>query len=234
MSTTVKGRLGVGALSAGRPSHKRLPVDAKEIAGTALAVAAVCFVIFYFFSALRPIHDRLQAARDRLDSQQKVLIGGGGQTSSGPSPKDQIKAAKLSLDEFQGRWLKPMTEGRVAAINQLNEMVAADKLRLASGIEMRMSKKGANTTDPSRKRKDDTTLEAFPKVDLRLTVLGNYNDIRKFIRDVQASKQFLVVNTMGLGIDMRAQRGGKRVGAVQSGPSAISLTLTISAYFRPV
>jgi hypothetical protein len=231
MSSTVKDRLGIAALSARRASHRKLPLDAKEIIGSALAAIAVGFVVFYYFSSLRPIHERLQAARARLDSQTKVLIGNKPANNSGPSLKDQIKAAKLSLDEFEGRWLKPLPEGRVAAINQLNEMVSTDKLHLSGGIEMRMTKKGT-AADPTHRRKDETTLEAFPKVDLRLSVFGGYAEIRKFIKDLQASKQFLVINTMGLGTEQK--RGAKRVGAVQGGASGLSLSVSLSAYYRPV
>jgi hypothetical protein len=88
----------------------------------------------------------------------------------------------------------------------------------------------------SRGKKTDV-LDVFPRVQFRFTVFGRYEDIRKFLKDLQNTKDFLVIDTIGLADAEpkfgRGARGAGNGGAAAGMPGGIDLSATVTAYFRP-
>lgn len=85
----------------------------------------------------------------------------------------------------------------------------------------------------------------FPGIGVALTVEGTYANLRRFIRDIEADRQFVVVNAVELeGVtDSNSTTAtaplvspeGVVVAAQPSGPSRgalVSLHLDMAAYFR--
>ncbi|HUK90748.1 MAG TPA: hypothetical protein VLZ81_10140 [Blastocatellia bacterium] len=221
-----------------------------ELIAGVVTVAVLIATVAYYVISLRPVHARVAEARARRSAQEKILTDLSPRQGSTESPKTQIKLAKASLDDFKDQWLKPMTGGRITVINQLNELVAADKVHLTSGIEMHIAKKGArsesssaasdssNSDDDaksgsaSRSKKSDV-LDVYPKVQFRFSVVGRYEDVRKFLKDLQTTKEFLVIDSMVLAdVEAKGSRGsrGANFGA---GAVGIGLSATVTAYFRP-
>ena len=74
----------------------------------------------------------------------------------------------------------------------------------------------------------------FPGVGFNLTVEGAYPNLRRFIRDVEANNQFIVINSVELeGVtDSDASRAAGDGGAGTAGSTLVSLRLDIAAYYR--
>jgi hypothetical protein len=66
-----------------------------------------------------------------------------------------------------------------------------------------------------------------------VTVEGAYQDLRRFIRDIERSKQFVVINQVEL---QRAQDNNAPVSADESGSgtriSPVTLQLNMATYFQ--
>jgi len=233
MSTQVRDRLRVDLRSFTAPSivQRFRPV---EIAAAGLAIGLVALVILYYFVSLAPVQDRL-AKVEKDSADQLTVIGTPTRAQTGPSQKQQIQDAKNSLSEFEGSYLKPMAQGRIDLINEINQLAKTDNLRLASGIEMRATNKvSAIETDSqgSKKRKDIEVLDVFPRVQFHFVVKGEYKDLRKFIRDLEGSKQYVVVDSVNLSTTEQKQGRGSKAAQVVPG-SGLSLTVAMNAYFRP-
>jgi hypothetical protein len=71
-----------------------------------------------------------------------------------------------------------------------------------------------------------------------LTVEGQYSNVRRFVRDIEASRQFVIINAVELeGADNAAARTavpteGAAPGASAPPSSIVSLRLEMAAYFR--
>src|ERR1700733_10490877 len=241
MSVQVKGRLRVQRVPIKRISST-IGLDKKELVVAGLTAVAVILVILYCFLSLRPVHARVADARARDAAQQKVITGSGSKTTDATSAKSQIKLAKASLDDFEEHWLKPMSGGRIEVINEINQLVAADKLHLAGGIEMRLAKKipggsaggpdESDSKEPTHNRKSDA-LDVFPKTVFHFSVIGGYAEVRKFMQDLQNSKDFLVIDSIALGdVEPKVGRGLRGANAANLG-AGVELTTTLTAYFRP-
>ena len=73
----------------------------------------------------------------------------------------------------------------------------------------------------------------YPGLAVMVTVEGQYNDIRRFVRDIERSKQFVVINQVEL---QRANENNSAAAAdaAAAGPggSLISLQMNLAAYFQ--
>ena len=71
----------------------------------------------------------------------------------------------------------------------------------------------------------------FPGIDISLTVEGPYGQVRRFIRDVEASRSFVVIN----GVELEGVTEASAQRAAESGAARgqlVALRLDLSAYFR--
>jgi len=237
MNVQVRDRLRLERVSGKRVSFGA-GVDKTEVAAAALTAVLVITTVLYYFLSLGPLRGRLADARAKEAAQTKVIGGGTSQPppSKGTSPKEQIELAKGSLDEFKEHWLKPVAGGRIEIINEINELVAADKVHLGGGIDMHLAKKlaaegGESGGSQSGRPKKTDLLDIYPKTEFRFSVIGRYDDVRKFLKDLQGSKNFLIIDSIGLA-DVEGKQGGGRRAAV-IGAGGIQLTTTVTAYFRP-
>ena len=237
MSTQVRERLRVDLKSFTAPSlvHALRPA---EMVAAGIAVGFVILVILYYFLSLSPVEERLKSVEKDV-AEQSNIIKPPSPTSpkTGPSQKEQIQDAKNSLSEFEGSYLKSMEQGRIDLINEINQLAKADKLRLGSGIEMHATYRvaGLSESEPqgSKKKRDSDSLDVFPRVQFHFVVRGEYADLRKFLRDLESSKQYVIVDSVNLAnSEQKPGRGSKAVAQVVSG-SGLSLTVAMNAYFRP-
>jgi len=209
-----------------------------EVLAAAGSLALFAMAVFYYFSALKPQQDRLRQAQDQLKAQQDILLqrgGGGTGASKEPSTAEIARAEKDSLDTFQSNWLRPSREGRIAIIDEINGLVKKNNMLLSSGIEMRSA--GGAQAEPekggSTKKKEADVLDVFPRAQVQFTVVGQYADLRRFIDEIEHSRQFLVINSIGLtSVEPKVGRGAKMGGAMSPGPTGVSLTVGLTAYFR--
>jgi hypothetical protein len=85
----------------------------------------------------------------------------------------------------------------------------------------------------TKKKKESDSLDVFPRVQFHFVVRGEYADLRKFLRDLEGSKQYVVVDSVNLS-NSEQKQGRSSKAAVQVMPSSgLSLTVSMNAYFRP-
>jgi len=208
-----------------------------EMVAAGLALGLVLLIIMYYFLSLAPVLDQLKTVEKAAADQITVIANQPPPAQGVRSQKEQIELAKNSLADFEGSYLKPMAQGRIDLINEINQLAKADNLRLGSGIEMhgmyRASTPEADS-QPSKKKKDAEALDVFPRVQFHFVVRGEYKDLRKFLRDLEGSKQYLVVDSVNLSNSEQKQGRGSKAAAAQVVPaSGLSLTISMNGYFRP-
>ncbi|HEY6330012.1 MAG TPA: GspMb/PilO family protein [Blastocatellia bacterium] len=107
----------------------------------------------------------------------------------------------------------------------------------SSTAQERGSDSGTGSKSSANKKSDP--LDVFPRVQFRFTVAGPYDELRKFIKDLQSTKDFLVIDSIALASAEAKSGRGSRAGGNGGGltgagvPGGIALTATVTAYFRP-
>jgi hypothetical protein len=218
-----------------RQSRQRSILGVAEIAGlagSAVMLLAVIFVYLYFYT---PAESRLAAAqleRNRLQAklgtlQKDIDVQG--------STQDSITRISESLEKFESDKLIGRDEGRITLYNVLIQLIRSNKLRNTSGpVYNYLEAKGATGTQSSATRTVNSKWQSlYPGIGVTVTVEGQYANLRHFVRDIESSNQFIIVNAVELERASDAETSQANAGTPGAPRSTlVSLRLDMAAYFR--
>lgn len=217
-----------------RQSRQRSVLGVAEIAGLAASAAMLLAVIAFYFYFYIPAGARLVAAqndrtrqRDRLSELQKTVEVRG-------STQDSISKINESLDDFENGRLTTRAEGRISLYNALIQLIRSNNLRNTSGpVYNYLESKTAGAQQAASARTVSSRWQSlYPGIAVTVTVEGQYAGLRRFVRDIESSSQFIIINAVEL---ERASDAGLVVAEGEAaGPrnTLVSLRLDMAAYFR--
>lgn len=211
--------------------------EVAALAGSCFVLLLVLLSYLYFFVPARSRVASLNEDKTRLQSNLKTLQG---VVNNDRNTKDQVDRIAASLADFETTYLPSSGAGRLEFYNELNQLIVKNGLRNTSGptytpLEPTGGPKqvGARTTT--------TKWQSFyPGIAVLVTIEGQYSDLRRFIRDLERSKQFTIINQVELqranenevaGVASEGSAEGSPAPASAPG-SAISLQLNLATYFQ--
>jgi len=178
------------------------------LAGAALLALATIFVYFYF---LVPAHSRLKSAqldRDRLQGQVRASQNN---LKEGTNTRVIVDKINASLEDFESNWLTTRDLGRMSLYTQLNNLIRNNGLRNTSGpsyatLETAGSKSLVQPTASAAQQSNAKWQSIYPGIAVTLTVEGPYQNVWRFVRDIETSREFLIINAVEL--ESVTQSGG--------------------------
>lgn len=208
----------------------------------ALASAALLLVaaVSSYLLMLAPERTRLrerQAERQRL---QAILNDSTEGLKRGESTQVTVDEILGSLESFEAAHLSSLRgEGSTALIAELNRLIRSNNLRITTGVSFtQFDEAEAGAAAGAQRRPQVAAGSAralqtvFPGVGVNLTVEGAYPNLRRFVRDVKADKQFIVINSVELEGATDSNAAGDGGGAGTTGGTLVSLRLDMAAYYR--
>ena len=221
-------------------SRQRSVLGVPEIAGliaSAVMLLAVVFAYLYFLTPARSRLTRLLGERERL---QQTLRESQVNIDTSENKQTTIEQINQSLQEFENQRLAQRNEGRMVLYDELNSMMRRNSLRNTSGpTYATLEPLGSNTPSAKSTRPANAKLQSvFPGIGVSVTVEGQYRNLRRFVRDIEASNQFIVVNAVELqSVTDTASvptltPEGEPVAAPAARNTLVSLRLDMAAYFR--
>jgi Tfp pilus assembly protein PilO len=202
-----------------------------EIIGVSLSLLMLLLVLVSYFYFLVPAQSRLSAQERERARLHNLLRNSSDVLKHDEDTKEIVEKITGSLEEFEFHRLVNQSEGRMDLYNELNQLIGKNSLRNTSGPTYA-------TLDPlgSKAAKKSTVTKwqsAYPGIAVAVTVEGQYQNIRHFIRDLETSKQFVVVN----GVELERATETNTPVAAEGAPatprgSLVSLRLDLATYFR--
>lgn len=216
-----------------RQSRQRSILGVAEIAGlaaSAVMLLAVIFVYLYFFS---PAEARLSAAqierarlRDKLSTLHKDIDIQG-------SAQDNISQISQSIESFESERLTTRDAGRLTLYNALIQLIHSNNLRNTSGpVYNYLEEKGVGTSQTTSARTVNSKWQSlYPGIGVTVTVEGQYANLRRFVRSIESSNQFIIINAVEL---ERATDADTPLSSTTPGArnTLVSLRLDMAAYYR--
>lgn len=204
-----------------------------------LLLAIVIFTYFYLFAPASTRHVRALEQREGLQKRlREAKVGFDVNANTGAT----VAQIDKSLQDFEETRLSPGEEGRMAIYQELNELIRRNNLRATGGIKYSpLDPLGQQTgASGSQPRTGSAKWQSvYPGLGVSLTVEGQYSNIRRFVRDIEATRQFVVINAVELeGANDSAARvavptEGVAPGTTTAQPASIvSLRVDMAAYFR--
>lgn len=211
-----------------------------------IALAGSCFVLglvlLSYLYFLVPERSRLASLQD--DKRQTLinLEKLDGLFKEGQNTQQNVDRVATSLSDFETKYLMRADQGRLDLYAELNELIVKNGVRNTSGPTY-TPLDPAGTKSTSGKTVATKWQTFYPGIAVMVTVEGEYQNVRRFIRDVERSKQFVVINEVEL--QRATQQGGAIApaapaedgsGAVapSSGTrgSLVTLQLSMATYFQ--
>ena len=206
------------------------PVEISAVAVSSLAIMAALVAYFFFVIPSNRELAKNKSEADRLDAE---LISAKSKYGEITSTETQVAKLLASVDDFQTRFLPVSQNGQAALYQRLNGLMGAYGLVNTSGpdyapLETADLNPGQQQTDEERGRSKFRSL--FPGVYVTVTLEGSYQNLRRFIREIETGREFVVVSAVELApSDTEKQKDqtspvGNPNSRVPGGPVAINPT----------
>jgi len=121
----------------------------------------------------------------------------------GKTAREAIDRISASLNDFEGNWLAAPGSGRLSLYAGLNELIRSNGLRNTSGPSYTtlapLGTKGQVQPTVSAEQQSNAKWQSiYPGISVSVTVEGPYQSVRHFVRDIEMSRQFLIINAVEL------------------------------------
>ena len=206
------------------------PAEIIGLAGSLLILVLVVVAYLYFLVPARSRRATLELERARLQSalrnSQDVLV-------RGQSTDATVHNITQSLETFETSGLVDANRGRMGLYDSLNSLIRKNGLRNTSGptytpLEPIGSKASAGSRAANTKWQS-----IYPGISISVTVEGPYQNLRRFVRDIETTKQFVIINTVELERATESDIAATSdTGAPGTHYSLVSLRLEMTTYFQ--
>lgn len=204
------------------------------LAGSCLVLALVFLSYIYFFL---PARARLASLNADLTQTKTNLQTLGSVVNKDQNTKETVDRAAASLNKFETEHLMRAEQGRMDSFRELNELMVKNNLRNTSGPTY-TPLDPAGTKSNSGKTVVTKWQSFYPGTAVMVTVEGEYQNVRRFIRDIERSKQFVVINEVELqrasqnNAPASADEGGGNGAGSGTRGSLVTLQLNMATYFQ--
>jgi Tfp pilus assembly protein PilO len=208
------------------------PAEIAGVAGSAVILLITAISYFYFLVPARSQLQSLELERSRLQNQlrnsQEVMRQG---------QDTQVTVDKIteSLTAFESNRLANRNQGRMALYQELNQLIRQNGLRNTSGpAYVPLDTVGTKSSTTGSKSASTKWQSMYPGIGITLTVEGQYQNLRRLVRSLEASRQFLIINAIEL---ERATQSNTAVSAEAGSTTVprealVSLRLDMVTYFQ--
>jgi Type II secretion system (T2SS), protein M subtype b len=223
-----------------RNTVRRARLSVAEIAFLGAAMIFASGVALFYSYKVLPL-GYMVAARQRQIKDLKAQIEK--LNTEERKRRDQASNAEKileSLSGFESR-LTPDERGMTQIINEIDALSSTHKVlagdstyRPEAADELQFDENGNPKPRPNKDKKP----KIYPNLGVETTVLGDYPNLRRFLSDLERSRQFLIVNSLTFqGGDDRIARqlakGGKQVQLSSAESVPVSLKIELDTYFKP-
>lgn len=218
-----------------------------ELIGLAgAAILALVTIVAYFYFYL-PAQSRLKSAELERARLQGVVRASQDSVQQGVTVREQVDRITTSMKDFETNYLATAASGRMSLYTTLNELMKSNGLRNTAGpsytsLEPIGTKTQVQPTASAEKQSNAKWQTIYPGIAVSITVEGPYEHVRHFVRDIESSRQFLIINAVEL--ESVTQSGVPELPPVTTGRSLaatgtpgsrgtlVSLRLEMATYFQ--
>lgn len=169
-----------------------------EIATVSMALLAILTSVLLFVFLVLPEQKKLEENRAERDTLERELMTAKGKYGDITDTETQVAKLTTSVNDFETRFLRPASTGKLELYQRLNGLISAYGLVNTSGpnyepLEITDAQSLVQKTDESGRAKFQSL---FPGDYISVTVEGSYQNLRRFIREIETSNQFMMVTTV--------------------------------------
>ncbi len=172
-----------------------------EVATVALGMLAILATVLLFVLVVLPAKKELEANRAKRDELEAQLISSRSKYGTITTTEARVAELITSVNDFETRFLRNPLLDKTSLYQRLNGLISAYGLTNTSGpdyapLEISDGNRRSEQSEGERGRTKFQSL--FPGVYVTTTVEGSYQNLRRFIREIETSQQFVVISAIEL------------------------------------
>lgn len=173
-----------------------------EITTVGLGMLAILTVIILFVLVVLPARKEFEAnkaERNRLATEFESANKKYGDITD---TQTQVNKLLTSVDDFETRFLRNPLLDKTSLYQRVNGLISAYGLTNTSGPDyapLEISGNGNRGNQENEAERGRAKFQSlFPGVYVTTTVEGSYQNLRRFIREIETSQQFIVISAIEL------------------------------------
>ena len=170
-----------------------------ELITVGVSMLAILTTILLFVFLVLPAQRELENNRTKRDELDKQLMTARSRYGSIKTTEEGAAKLRASADDFETRFLSTETNGKAALYQQLNGLIVAYGLTNTSGPEyapLEIADFTRNNQQSDEDKGKSKFISIFPGQYVTMTLEGSYQNLRRFIREIETSNQFVVVSSV--------------------------------------
>lgn len=220
------------------------------VAGIAAFLLLISLAGYLFFVV--PAERELAAGRNTRDDLDSELRAAREKWGDIRDTESQVKKLLISAEDFEFSALREESLGTTAVYQRINVLINAYDLKNTSGpdyvpLEVTDAQQARQKSTGTRSGRDKYK-SLFPGIYVTTTVEGSYSDLRRFMRDIETSQEFVAITSVELepadeqenkaetqAVQIAGPNGQKTIQNFKKGRyrgSRVSLRIEMAAYFR--
>lgn len=214
------------------PTRRGSMFGVAEIIALSVSCLILILVLFSYLYFLIPARSQARSLAAEEIQLQTNLKKSQEIVKNENTTEETVRRITDSLNNFETVSLQRSEQGRMALYDQLNQLMVKNGVRNTSGPTYApLDPLGSKTTPGTSTNTKYQT--AYPGIAVAVTVEGPYQNLRQFIKDIERSKQFVIINEVEL---QRAKENEAAVAGAEGAPgtraSLVSLQLSLTTYFQ--
>jgi hypothetical protein len=179
------------------------PLGIPEMVALTCAALVVVITLVAYFYFLVPAQSRRNSTQTNRDLLQAQLRNAQGKLGQGIDTQTSVDKIRASLEDFEGNWLASPGSGRMTLYKELNNLIRSNGLRNTAGPSYTPlppigTKTGPQPSATASQQTNAKWQTVYPGIAVSVTVEGPYQNVRHFVRDIETSREFLIINAVEL------------------------------------
>lgn len=170
-----------------------------EMIVVAFGLAALLGTILLYVLFVLPAQKRLSDGRATKLDLEKKMTDAKARYGTITSTEERVAELRTSVDDFEARSLPLEANGKASFYQQVNGLIVAYGLTNSTGPDYAP----LEAVDPMRPQNQEADAQGrgklasiYPGMFVTMTLDGSYQNIRRFIREIETSNQFVVISTV--------------------------------------
>ena len=208
------------------------PAEIVGLGGSVLIFLLVVVSYLYFLVPANSRLDALQSERSLLLTQLRTSQDAVNQNET---TEASVQKITQSLGDFESNHLLSADRGRMSLYDSLNVLMRKNGLRNTSGPTYTPLEPSDSKSGTSGSRSANTKWQSvYPGIAISVTVEGQYQNLRRFIRDLETNSQLIIINSVELERSTETNNSPVTESGSTTGTrgSLVSLRLEMTTYFQ--
>lgn len=171
-----------------------------EVTAVALGLLTILAVVLLVVLVVLPAQKELEKTKAQRDNLETQLLSARNKYGDITDTETQVAKLITSVNDFETRFLPVATIGKTSLYQRLNGLIRAYGLVNTSGpdyasLEISDIRNTQQTEEENGRAKFQSL---FPGVYVTMTLEGSYQNLRRFVREIETSEQFVVISAVEL------------------------------------